>query len=92
MLASVWSIDGIIFAGVVQFRWYQFDRDMVSGENDGMGRTHINDQSMTARFPEGTFERIDGVRVKAESRAEFIRAAVDREIRRREKAKPKDTK
>ena len=41
---------------------------------------------MLARFPEGTFERIEAVLGKTEDRAEFVRAAVERELKRRERA------
>jgi hypothetical protein len=42
---------------------------------------------MPARFPDGTFERIDGVLEPDENRTDFLRHAVEREIQRREKAK-----
>jgi hypothetical protein len=42
---------------------------------------------MQARFPEGTFARIAVVLVEGEDRTDFVRAAVDRELRRREKDK-----
>lgn len=40
---------------------------------------------MQARFPEGTFERIDAVREDGEDRTDFIREAVERELKRRER-------
>jgi hypothetical protein len=39
---------------------------------------------MVARFPEGTFGRITNVLEKNEDRTEFVRAAVERELKRRE--------
>lgn len=39
---------------------------------------------MQARFPEGTFERIAIVLDDDEDRTEFVRAAVENELRRRE--------
>ena len=38
-----------------------------------------------ARFSEGTFARMDAVRRPHEARTEFIREAVDRELKRRDK-------
>ncbi len=43
-------------------------------------------EKMLMRFPAGTIERIDAVRGPLEDRAEFVRAAVERELRRRERA------
>ena len=37
------------------------------------------------RFPEGTLERIDAVRGPLEDRADLIREAVERELKRRER-------
>jgi hypothetical protein len=42
---------------------------------------------MLARFPEGTFERIEAVLAEREDRTEFVRAAVERELERRETAR-----
>ena len=39
---------------------------------------------MVARFPEGTFGRITNVLEKNEDRTDFVRAAVERELKRRE--------
>ncbi|WP_158010964.1 YlcI/YnfO family protein [Tardibacter chloracetimidivorans] len=39
---------------------------------------------MQARFPEGTFARIEAVLFPVESRTDFVRAAVENELRRRE--------
>jgi uncharacterized protein (UPF0210 family) len=41
---------------------------------------------MMARFLEGTFARIDAVLAPTEDRADFVRAAVERELQRRERA------
>lgn len=54
-----------------------------------MGRPTINFDKMAARFPAGTFERIDAVLKATETRTDLIRDAVARELRRRESAKPK---
>jgi hypothetical protein len=40
---------------------------------------------MQARFPEGTFARISGVLHEREDRTGFVREAVDRELKRRER-------
>jgi len=47
-------------------------------------------EDMLARFRLGTFERIAALLKPGEDRADFVREAVDREIRRRERSK-KDT-
>jgi len=51
-----------------------------------VGRKRINDEQMPARFPKGTLARIDDLLADKEKRADFIREAVEREIRRREAA------
>jgi hypothetical protein len=51
-----------------------------------VGRRKINFDKMLARFAEGVFARIDAVLRPGESRAEFIRDAVERELERRERA------
>lgn len=50
-----------------------------------MGRRQINHEQMPARFPEGTFERIDAVLEDGEKRSDLIREAVEREVKRRER-------
>lgn len=50
-----------------------------------MGRKKQWSEDMVARFPEGTFSRIDAVREESEDRTDFVRLAVDRELRRRER-------
>jgi hypothetical protein len=40
---------------------------------------------MVARFEAGTFERMDAVRSEDEDRTDFIREAVERELKRRER-------
>ncbi|WP_158228579.1 YlcI/YnfO family protein [Sinorhizobium fredii] len=52
-----------------------------------MGRKKTNFEQMPARFPDGTFERIDAVLEPDETRTDFLRGAVEREIKRRAKAK-----
>lgn len=50
-----------------------------------MGRKRINEEFMSARFPAGTFARMDDVLEDGEKRADLIREAVERELRRRER-------
>lgn len=51
------------------------------------GRKRINDEQTPARFPAGTLERIDAVLLEKEKRSDFIRQAVERELKRRERVK-----
>jgi hypothetical protein len=51
-----------------------------------VGRKKTNFEQMPARFPDGTFERIDAVLEPGENRADFLRQAVEREIKRRERS------
>jgi hypothetical protein len=55
------------------------------GDINKMGRSQINDEQIPARFPEGTKARIQAVLDEKEPIAAFIREAVERELRRREK-------
>lgn len=50
-----------------------------------MGRKKRWAEDMVARFPEGTFERIAAALVGKEDRTDFVREAVERELRRRER-------
>lgn len=50
-----------------------------------MGRKQINHEQAPARFPDGTLKRIDSVLEDKENRSEFIRKAVERELKRRER-------
>jgi len=49
-----------------------------------MGRPKLWSEDMQSRFAEGTFARIEEVLKKGEDRTEFVRAAVERELKRRE--------
>jgi hypothetical protein len=56
-----------------------------------MGRRKQWAEDMQARFPEGTFSRISAVLADGEDRTDFVRDAVERELKRRErKAKASD--
>jgi hypothetical protein len=52
-----------------------------------VGRKKRWAEDMQARFPEGTFARIEAVLEEGEDRTDMVRDAVEREIKRREKAK-----
>lgn len=52
-----------------------------------MGRKKQWAEDMQARFAEGTFGRIASLLAGAEDRTDFVRAAVEREIERRERLK-----
>lgn len=54
-----------------------------------VGRIKINDEQTPARFPLGTLQRIDAVLAEKEKRSDFIREAVENELKRREREKPK---
>ena len=50
-----------------------------------MGRKRLWADDMQARFPEGTFDRIEAVLEESEDRTAFVREAVERELKRRER-------
>ena len=50
-----------------------------------MGRKRINEEQTPARLPAGTLDRMDGLLSEGEKRADLIREAVERELRRRER-------
>ncbi len=50
-----------------------------------MGRTKRWAEDMQARFTEGTFARIEAVLEDSEDRTDFVRVAVEKELKRREK-------
>lgn len=54
-----------------------------------VGRKQINHEQTPARFAEGTLARIDALLNEKEKRSDFIREAVEREINRRERLRPK---
>ena len=62
---------------------------LISVNPTRMGRKKLWAEDMVARFPEGTFERIKAVLVGKEDRTDFVREAVERELKRREKARAK---
>lgn len=50
-----------------------------------MGRTQINFESILSRHPEGTIDRIKESLEEGEAQADFMRLAVERELKRRER-------
>ena len=50
-----------------------------------MGRKKMWAEDMVARFSEGTFERIEAALDDDEDRTDFVRAAVEKELKRRER-------
>lgn len=49
-----------------------------------MGRKRLWSEDMQSRFAEGTFARIENVLKEGEDRTDFVREAVERELKRRE--------
>jgi hypothetical protein len=45
-------------------------------------------ENMVARFPEGTFARLDAALAEGENRANFVRYAVEQELKRRQRSAP----
>jgi len=54
-----------------------------------MARRQINFETVVARLPAGRIARIERVLGEAETQAMFLREAIDRELRRRERASVK---
>lgn len=61
----------------------------ISGTRVRMGRPPLKVKPTVVRLPEGMAERIDAI-AGENRRAEFIREAVEKELRRREKAKDRE--
>lgn len=56
---------------------------MISDNPAAVGRPKINDEQTPARFTAGTLARIDAALDDREKRSDFIREAVERELKRR---------
>lgn len=54
-----------------------------------VGRKRINEEQMPARLPAGTMARMDAVLEDKEKRSDLLRVAVEKELIRRERTKPK---
>jgi hypothetical protein len=50
-----------------------------------MGRKQINFESAVVRLPDGSLKRLQAVLEEGESQSDFLREAVEREIKRRER-------
>lgn len=48
-----------------------------------MGRKKMWSEDMQARFAEGTLERIESALKEGETKTDFVREAVERELKRR---------
>ncbi|MCH4894969.1 hypothetical protein GO308_17845 [Sphingomonas sp. SFZ2018-12] len=57
---------------------------MTTSKAGAAGRPRINAEKTMARFPEGTLGRIKSVLREGENQADFMREAVELELRRRE--------
>ena len=66
--------------------------NLISSIIPRVGRRRINDEQTPARFPAGTLARIDTVLAEKEKRADLIRDAVEREIKRRQQKAPASRK
>lgn len=62
------------------------DSKIISAMPRRVGRKKRWVEDMQARFAEGTFARISGVLTEGEDRTDFVRDAVERELKRREKS------
>lgn len=56
----------------------------------GVGRKKQFPVRIVLPLPEGTVERIDAILTGGEARLDVIREAIERELKRRERDKPKD--
>jgi hypothetical protein len=70
----------------------QDERERADLDVTSMARLKINYEQMPARFPSGTFDRMDAVLMNGESRAELIRVAVEHEIANRREARRRTSK
>jgi hypothetical protein len=60
-------------------------QNVISPMRAGVGRPKINHEQTPARFEAGTLARIDAACRDGETRSDFMREAVARELERREK-------
>lgn len=54
----------------------------------GVGRPKINEEQTPARLPAGTLARVDATLAPGEKRSDFIREAIERELKRRGRKTP----
>jgi hypothetical protein len=81
MLADMSYISHISYR---QARMLALTQNLILGTPTRVGRKKRWNEDMVARFPKGTFGRIANVLEKNEDRTDFVRAAVERELKRRE--------
>jgi hypothetical protein len=62
----------------------------ICGTRKRMGRKMLWPDKMIAALPAGTFDRMAAVLEEDEDKTDFIREAVDRELRRRERKRDKE--
>src|SRR3546814_18988746 len=62
-------------------------KDIIAEAPLRRGRKKRWADNMQARFPDGTFTRIAEALAESEDRTDFVREAVERELRRRERSK-----
>jgi len=62
-------------------------QNLISVTPSRVGRKKRWAEDMVARFAEGTFARIQAVLEGKEDRTDFVREAVERELKRRERQK-----
>lgn len=55
-----------------------------------MGRTKLWHENVNLTLPKGAKARMDAVLAEGEDRLDLIRSAIEKEVTRRERAKPKD--
>lgn len=55
-----------------------------------VGRRQINHEQMPARLPAGTVARMEAVLNDGEKRADLLREAIERELRRRERRRERE--
>jgi hypothetical protein len=58
-------------------------------KSNNVGRKKRWHEVMGTPFPKGTFERMRAAREKGETKTDFVRRAVERELGRRERANPR---
>lgn len=61
---------------------------LISATAASVGRKKVNFEQTPLRLPEGTLAKLDALLADGEARSDALRDAVDREIKRRERAAP----
>jgi hypothetical protein len=63
---------------------YGLAQKEISAIRASVGRPKINEEQTPGRFPAGTLARIDAACREGENRSDFLRTAVEAELKRRE--------